>query len=69
MVCAIRHIVEIVVREGVERIREIIEWGAQFDKDNAGDYSLVKKAATVSLEFCITKMLREMKWKEHCLLQ
>jgi L-aspartate oxidase len=25
-------IVEIVVKEGVDRIRELIEWGAQFDK-------------------------------------
>ncbi|MEO6734586.1 MAG: L-aspartate oxidase [Ferruginibacter sp.] len=35
-----REVVEIVVREGVERIKEIIEWGAQFDKDKDGDYSL-----------------------------
>ena len=34
------HIVEIVVKEGVERIREIIEWGAQFDKEADGDYKL-----------------------------
>ena len=36
-------IVEIVVKEGPERIREIIEWGAQFDKDAAGDYALGKE--------------------------
>jgi L-aspartate oxidase len=36
-------IVEIVVREGPERIREIIEWGAQFDKDPDGDYALGKE--------------------------
>jgi L-aspartate oxidase len=36
-------VVEIVVREGPERIREIIEWGAQFDKDSAGEYSLGKE--------------------------
>ncbi len=35
-----REVVEIVVKEGVERIKEIIEWGAQFDKDKAGDYVL-----------------------------
>lgn len=35
-----RHIVEIVVKEGVERIKEIIEWGAQFDKEPDGDYKL-----------------------------
>lgn len=36
-------IVEIVVKEGPERIKEIIEWGAQFDKDSDGDYSLGKE--------------------------
>ncbi len=36
-------IVEIVVKEGPERIKEIIEWGAAFDKDAAGEYSLGKE--------------------------
>jgi L-aspartate oxidase len=35
-----RHIVEIVVKEGPERVNEIIEWGANFDKNDAGDFSL-----------------------------
>src|SRR5215470_121141 len=34
------HIVEIVVKEGPERIREIIDYGARFDKDAKGEYSL-----------------------------
>ena len=38
-----RHIVEIVVKEGVERIKEIIEWGAQFDKAPDGDFKLGKE--------------------------
>ena len=38
-----RHIVEIVVREGVERIKEIIDWGAQFDKEPDGDFKLGKE--------------------------
>lgn len=38
-----RHTVEIVVKEGVERIKEIIEWGAQFDKEPDGDYKLGKE--------------------------
>ncbi len=38
-----RRTVEIVVKEGPQRIREIIEWGAQFDKDPDGDYSLGKE--------------------------
>src|SRR6476661_7800596 len=36
-------IVEIVVREGVERIKEIINWGARFDKDKEGEYDLGKE--------------------------
>ncbi|HEY0678791.1 MAG TPA: L-aspartate oxidase, partial [Chitinophagaceae bacterium] len=36
-------IVEIVVKEGVERIRELIEWGAQFDRESDGDYKLGKE--------------------------
>jgi L-aspartate oxidase len=35
--------VEIVVKEGVERIREIIDWGAKFDKEPDGDYALGKE--------------------------
>jgi len=37
------HIVEIVVKEGPERIKEIIGYGAEFDKDEKGDYSLGKE--------------------------
>ena len=35
-----RHTVEIVVKEGPERIREIIDYGTRFDKDETGEYSL-----------------------------
>lgn len=38
-----RETVEIVVKEGVQRIQEIIEWGAQFDKEPDGDYKLGKE--------------------------
>jgi L-aspartate oxidase len=38
-----KKVVEIVVKEGVERIREIIDWGAQFDKEEDGDYKLGKE--------------------------
>ncbi len=37
------NIVEIVVKEGPDRIREIIEWGAQFDRGASGDYRLGKE--------------------------
>ncbi|MFT3979689.1 MAG: L-aspartate oxidase [Ferruginibacter sp.] len=36
-------IVEIVVKEGVERINELIAWGAKFDKEPDGDYKLGKE--------------------------
>lgn len=35
--------VRIVVEEGPQRVREIIEWGARFDKDPDGDYALGKE--------------------------
>ena len=35
-----KKIVEIVVKEGPERIREIIEYGARFDKNENGKYAL-----------------------------
>ncbi|MFZ1786178.1 MAG: L-aspartate oxidase [Ferruginibacter sp.] len=38
-----KNIVEIVVKEGVERIDEIIEWGANFDKESDGDFKLGKE--------------------------
>jgi L-aspartate oxidase len=38
-----RQIVDIVVKEGPERVREIIDWGARFDKEPDGDYALGKE--------------------------
>ncbi|MEO6135594.1 MAG: FAD-binding protein, partial [Ginsengibacter sp.] len=37
------EVVEIVVKEGVDRINEIINWGADFDKDPTGEYALGKE--------------------------
>ncbi len=37
------EIVEMVVKEGVDRISEIIAWGAQFDKEKSGEYALGKE--------------------------
>src|SRR5690349_11518463 len=37
------QVVEIVVKEGVDRIREIIKWGARFDKESDGDFKLGKE--------------------------
>jgi len=38
-----QKIVEIVVKEGPERVQEIIDWGARFDKSNNVDYDLAKE--------------------------
>lgn len=38
-----KEIVEIVVKEGPQRVKEIIEWGANFDKEKDGDYALGKE--------------------------
>lgn len=38
-----KKIVEFVVKEGVDRIEEIIEWGAKFDKESDGDFKLGKE--------------------------
>jgi L-aspartate oxidase len=38
-----RNIVEIVIKEGPDRVRELIEWGARFDKEKDGDYKLGKE--------------------------
>jgi L-aspartate oxidase len=61
------EIVEIVIKEGPARVQELIDWGAQFDKDAEGDYRLGKKADTPNSGSCIIKMLPGKKWKEPCL--
>src|SRR5437762_14356513 len=38
-----RNVVEIVVKEGPDRVKELIEWGARFDKEPDGDYKLGKE--------------------------
>ncbi len=40
-----RDVVEIVVKEGPERVREVIEWGAEFDRTESGEYDLAKEGA------------------------
>lgn len=37
------EIVEIVVKEGKDRVEEIISWGTRFDKESDGDYNLGKE--------------------------
>lgn len=38
-----REVVEMVVKDGTERLRELIEWGAKFDKNNLGELDLGKE--------------------------
>ena len=33
-------VVELVVKEGPERLKEVIEWGANFDKTKEGNYDM-----------------------------
>ena len=33
-----KNVVEIVVKEGPDRVQELIDWGAKFDKERDGDY-------------------------------
>ncbi len=35
-----REVVELVIKEGPERVREIIAWGADFDREDSGTYHL-----------------------------
>lgn len=37
------EVVEIVVKEGHQRVKDIINWGARFDKESDGDYDLGKE--------------------------
>ena len=38
-----KEVVEFTIREGTERVQEIIKWGARFDKNAAGNYDLGKE--------------------------
>lgn len=57
------EIVKIVVEEGPDRVREIIDWGAKFDKEkNEDSYDLAKKAGIQSTGFFTTKTLQDGKY-------
>ena len=38
-----KKVVELTIKESTARIRELIEWGAQFDKNASGDYDLARE--------------------------
>lgn len=35
-----REVVEMVIKEGPHRFKELVDWGTQFDKEHGGDYKL-----------------------------
>jgi len=37
------HIVRITINEGTERVKELIEWGTHFDREESGRYALAKE--------------------------
>jgi L-aspartate oxidase len=37
------HIVRIVIEEGNDRVKEIVDWGTKFDRKPSGEYDLVKE--------------------------
>jgi L-aspartate oxidase len=38
-----KNTVEIVVKEGPDRVQEVIDWGARFDKNQRGEFDLAKE--------------------------
>ena len=38
-----KEVVDLVIRKSTKRIKELIEWGARFDKEENGQYDLVKE--------------------------
>lgn len=38
-----KEVVEIAIRESSERIQELVDWGAHFDKDQSGKFSLARE--------------------------
>jgi L-aspartate oxidase len=59
-------IVEIVVKEGPQRIQEIIDYGINFDKDNSGFYDLAKEGGTPNTVFYTIKTSPDMRLNGCC---
>ena len=51
------------VKEGVERIKEIIDYGAQFDKDASGEYALGREGGHSEHRILHHKDITAVKWK------
>ena len=56
-----REVVEMVIKEGPDRFREIVEWGVNFDKKKTANLNSEEKAATQNLGLFTTKTLLERK--------
>jgi len=54
-------VVEIVVKEGPERVKELIEWGASFDKENDGDYKRGKEGGHSEFRILHHKDIQEFR--------
>jgi L-aspartate oxidase len=59
-------VVEIVVKEGPERVNDIIEWGAGLIKKKMVNTNVAVKAVILNSEYCIIRILPVGKWKELC---
>jgi len=59
-------VVEIVVKEGPERVNDIIEWGARLIKKKMATINVVVKAGILNSEYCIIRISPVGKWKELC---
>ena len=57
-------VVEIVVKEGYQRVRDLIDWGARFDTQKDGEYDLGKEGGHSENRSCIIRISRVGKFKE-----
>lgn len=56
------EVVEIVVKEGADRVNEIIDWVPSLTNNPTVILHVVKKVDIVNTASCITKMLPVLKW-------
>jgi L-aspartate oxidase len=61
-----REVVEMVIKEGPDRFRELVDWGTRFDKKEDGEYKLGEKAGIQNSELYTTKTLLVLKLNERC---
>ena len=57
-----KEVVEFVVKEGQERLQELIDWGTHFDKQKM-DYTLQKREDTPKKGLYITKTKPDLKFR------